>query len=102
MPSSQDGGVDRLGNIEHSDPLADAAENAITALEQASKHQLSAVALDVRVSLRRALDQHRGAVEALDEAIKAARLFNRNGMTWLEYDRKLVELEQVVNRARGR
>ena len=52
-----------LGNIEHSDPLADAAENAITALEQASKHQLSAVALDVRVSLRRALDQHRGAVD---------------------------------------
>lgn len=45
---------------------------------------------------------HRGAVDALDEAIKAARLFNRNGMTWLEYDHKLVELEQIVYHARGR
>ena len=42
-----------------------------------------------------------GAVGALDEAITAARLFNRNGMTWLEYDRLLVRLESVVNHARG-
>jgi hypothetical protein len=45
--------------------------------------------------------QHRGTVDRLDEAVKAARLFNRSGMTWLEYDRKLVELEQFVNHARG-
>lgn len=42
-----------------------------------------------------------GAVDALDEAVKAARLFNRSGMTWLEYDRLLVRLEGVVNQARG-
>jgi hypothetical protein len=42
-----------------------------------------------------------GTVDALDEAIKAARLFNRGGMTWLEYDRLLVRLEGVVNHARG-
>jgi hypothetical protein len=43
----------------------------------------------------------RGAVDALDEAIKAARLFNRGGMTWREYDRLLVRLGGVVNHARG-
>lgn len=44
----------------------------------------------------------RGAVEALDEAVTAARTFNRNGLTWLEYDALLVRLEQFVNHARGR
>jgi hypothetical protein len=43
----------------------------------------------------------RGAVDALDEAVKAARLFNRSGMTWMEYDRLLARLEGVVNHARG-
>jgi hypothetical protein len=44
---------------------------------------------------------YRRAVEALDEAIKAARMFNRSGMTWMEYDRLLVRLEGVVTHARG-
>lgn len=35
----------------------------------------------------------RGAVEALREAIEAARLFNRSGMTWSEYDALLARLE---------
>ena len=43
-----------------------------------------------------------GAIGALDEAVEAARLFNRSGMTWQEYDRLLVRLEGVVNQARGR
>jgi hypothetical protein len=34
--------------------------------------------------------------EALAEAVAAARLFNRGGMTWLEYDRELVRLEQAA------
>jgi hypothetical protein len=34
-----------------------------------------------------------GAVEALREAIEAARLFNRSGMTWREYDALLARLE---------
>jgi hypothetical protein len=42
-----------------------------------------------------------GAVDALDEAVKAARLFNRSGITWMEYDRLLARLEGVVNHARG-
>jgi hypothetical protein len=38
-------------------------------------------------------DLHRGAVEALREAVEAARLFNRRGMTWREYDALLARLE---------
>jgi hypothetical protein len=45
-----------------------------------------------RVEVVRA-DIHRGAVEALQEAIEAARLFNRSGMTWSEYDALLARLE---------
>jgi tRNA U54 and U55 pseudouridine synthase Pus10 len=33
-----------------------------------------------------------GAVDALHEALDAARTFNRGGMTWLEYDALLVRL----------
>lgn len=44
-----------------------------------------------------AREQLRGAVEALREAVAAARLFNRGGMTWLEYDRKLVEFERIAS-----
>jgi hypothetical protein len=33
-----------------------------------------------------------GAVEALHEALDAARTFNRGGMTWLEYDALLTRL----------
>jgi hypothetical protein len=39
-------------------------------------------------------DQLAGAVEALREAIEAARLFNRSGMTWSEYDALLARLER--------
>jgi hypothetical protein len=38
-------------------------------------------------------DTTRGAVEALHEAIRLARDFNRGAMTWREYDRKLTALE---------
>jgi len=42
---------------------------------------------------RGAVDPYR---EALRDAIKAARLFNRSGMTWLEYDAELVRLERIA------
>jgi hypothetical protein len=42
-------------------------------------------------------DLHRGAVEALTEAVAAARTFNRGGMTWLEYDAALVRFERIAN-----
>jgi hypothetical protein len=35
--------------------------------------------------------------EALRDAIKAARLFNRSGMTWQEYDAELVRLERIAD-----
>lgn len=35
---------------------------------------------------------YQGAVDALHEALDAARTFNRGGMTWLEYDALLVRL----------
>jgi hypothetical protein len=41
----------------------------------------------------RVAQQLAGAVEALREAIEAARLFNRSGMTWREYDALLARLE---------
>jgi hypothetical protein len=53
-------------------------------------------------ALKALADRDRGAIDRLDDAIKAARLFNRSGMTWMEYDRKLAQLESFVNDQRGR
>lgn len=45
-------------------------------------------------------DHLTGAVEALHEAIRLARNFNRGAMTWMEYDRKLTVLEIAHPRSR--
>jgi hypothetical protein len=44
-----------------------------------------------KIEVVRAID-YLGAVEALHDALDAARMFNRNGMAWLEYDALLVRL----------
>jgi hypothetical protein len=45
-----------------------------------------------KIEVVRAID-YSGAVDALREAVKLARGFNRGAMTWQEYDRKLAALE---------
>jgi hypothetical protein len=49
--------------------------------------------LDLLAEIDSLRQQHRVAVEALHEAIRLARDFNRGAMTWQEYDRKLAALE---------
>lgn len=58
-----------MSNIEHSDPLAEAVEDAIRELETLTRANFGLVTLNVRIKLQAALSQHQGAVDLLDEAM---------------------------------